>query len=188
MNDERLGIAYIGKIGEDFEVVDEFSGCLKSVFQFNGENGICALRQVFFLQFMIWRRFEARIVDLCYLWMSFQVFSHLRCVVDMSFYTEGQCFKTLDKEPCGDRGNGCTGVSQHLGTDSCYEAGSRDIRCKIDSMIGCIWFCKVRISFRLVPVEFSVFNNSTAECRAVSADELCRGMDGYVKSVFQRTE
>lgn len=34
MNDERLGIAYIGKIGEDFEVVDEFSGRLKSVFQF----------------------------------------------------------------------------------------------------------------------------------------------------------
>ena len=188
MNHQRLGVAYVCQVGEDFQVVNELSSCIEAIFQLDGENGAGALRQIFQLQRMVRGGFQARIVDLCHLRMFFQEFCHLLCIVDMAFYAEGQGFEALDEEPGSDRRNRSAGVAEHLRTDAGYKAGARDISGKVDAMIGSIRRSEVRISFRLIPVELAIFNDGAAQCGAVAADEFGGGVYDYIQAMFQWTE
>lgn len=188
MNDQGLGVAYIGQIGENFQVIDEVSGCLESVLQFDGEDGACAFRQVFLLEFMVGRGFQARIVDLCHFRMFFQEFRQFLGVGHVTFYAERQCFQPLDEEPGRNRRNGCAGIAEDFGTNAGNKACPRDVGGKIDAMVGCVGIGKMRISFRLVPVELAVFNDGAAKGCTVAADEFGGGVDDYIQAVFQRTE
>ena len=38
MDNQGLGIPYVGQVRENVQAVDELTGCLEAVFQFNGEN------------------------------------------------------------------------------------------------------------------------------------------------------
>lgn len=101
MNHQGLGVPYVGQVGENVQVVDEVSGCLEAVLQFDGEDGACALGQVFLLELMVRRGFEARIVDFSHLRMFFKEFSQLLGVGYVTFYAERQGFQALDEEPGG---------------------------------------------------------------------------------------
>ena len=90
----------------------------KSIFEFDGEDGACALRQVFQLQLVVRRRCKARIVDFGDLRVLFEEFSDLGGIVDVAFYAERQGFEALDEEPGGNRGNACAGIAENLRTDA----------------------------------------------------------------------
>ena len=105
MYHQGLGIPYIGQVRENIQVIDKVSGCLESVLQLNGEDGACAFGQIFQLELMIRRGFEARVVNLGYLRMFFQKFCQFLGIGHMTFYAERQGFQSLDKEPGRDGGN-----------------------------------------------------------------------------------
>ena len=106
----------------------------------------------------------------------------------MTFYAERQGFQALDKEPGGNGGNGCAGIAEDLGADAGDKACARYVSSKIDAVVGSVGVGKMGISFRLVPVEFAVFNDGAAQGGSMAADEFGGGMDDYVKAMFQRTE
>jgi hypothetical protein len=55
MYEERLGIAYVGQIGENLCGVDETAGCFPAALEFEGEDRTGALREVFLSQFIVRR-------------------------------------------------------------------------------------------------------------------------------------
>ena len=188
MYHQGLGIPYIGQVRENIQIIDKVSGCLESVLQLNGEDRACAFGQVFQLELMIRRGFEARVVNLGYLRMFFQKFCQFLGIGHMTFYAERQGFQTLDKEPGRDGGNGCTCITKNLGTDAGYKSCAWYIGGKVDTMIGSIGVSKVRISFRLIPVELSVFDNSTAQGSSMTTNKFSGRMNNYIKAMFQRPE
>ena len=188
VNDKRLGVTDIGQVREDLKIVDEFSCCIKAILEFDGEDGACALWQVFQLQLVVRGRFEARIVDFSDLRVLFEEFCDSGGIVDVAFYAERQGFKALNEEPRGDRGNASAGITENLRTDMGHEACARYVSCKVDAVIRSIRRSEVRVSFRLVPVELAIFYDRAAQGRTVAADEFRGGMNHDIQTMFQWTE
>ena len=188
VNDKRLGVTDISQVREDLKIVDEFSCCIKAILEFDGEDGACALWQVFQLQLVVRGRFEARIVDFSNLRVLFEEFCDSGGIVDVAFYAERQGFEALNEEPGGDRGNASPGITENLRTDTGHEACARYVSCKVDAVIGCIRRSEVRVSFRLVPVELAIFYDRAAQGRTVATDEFRGGVNHDIQTMFQWTE
>ena len=83
VHDKRLGVTDISQVREDLKIIDEFSRCIKAILEFDGEDGACALWQVFQLQLVVRGRCKARIVDFSDLRVLFKKFCDSSALVKM---------------------------------------------------------------------------------------------------------
>ena len=111
---------------------------------------------------MIRRRRQGRIIYLGYLVVVFQEPGYLFRVGYVTFYAQGQRFQALDEEPGVEGADAGTQVAQCFCPDARNEAGTRDIRSEIDTIVGFIGCCDFRETARTGPIEFSVFYDEAA--------------------------
>ncbi len=64
MNNERLGIPNVGKMGEQLHAVDQLFSGFDAAFDFKCQDRPCAIRQIFLCQLIRRMRAQTRIVDI----------------------------------------------------------------------------------------------------------------------------
>ena len=99
MDHQRFYISNVSQQGEQLQIVDEVFCFLCIAFDFKGEDRTAAVREVFCVQcLLLWIFGYRRMMYFFNLWLALQIFYNLQCILNMTFYTERQSLKSLQKQ------------------------------------------------------------------------------------------
>ena len=82
----------------------------------------------------------------------------------------------------------CAGITQEDCTDLRDKGCRADILCEADAVVAGVRLYEGRELAAAFPVKLTAVYDNAADRRAVTADELCSGMDNNVCAVLERTE
>ena len=113
---------------------------------------------------------------------------NLQRVLYMAFNAQRERFKTLQEQKCVQRSERCAGITQEDCTDLRDKGCRADVLCEADAVIAGVRLYEGRELAAAFPVKLTAVYDNAADRRAVTADELCSGMDNNVCAVLERTE
>ena len=143
MDYQRFYIGNVSQQGEQFQIVDEIFCFLCIAFDFEGEDGTAAVREVFCVQcLLLWIFGYRRMMYFFYLWLALHIFYNLQRVLYMTLYTERQCLKSLQEDEGAHRRNCCSCVTKKDRTDLCNKCSRSACFCEAYAMIAWVWLCK----------------------------------------------
>ena len=188
VDNQWLNVCYVCKEWEEFQVVDEVLSCLCVALYLECEDRTTAVREILLVKCLLaWIVWYWRVIYLFYLWVLVKEVNYLKCVLNMTFNSQGQCFKTLQEDECVDRWKCCTCITEKDRTDTSYKCCARGCVCKAYAVVAWVWFCELWELAWLLPVKLAAFNDNSADCCAVTADKLCCRMDNDICAVLDRS-
>ena len=99
MDYQRFYIGNVSQQGEQFQIVDEIFCFLCIAFDFEGEDGTAAVREVFCVQcLLLWIVGYRRMMYFLNLRLALQIFYNFQCVLNVTLYAERQGLKSLQKQ------------------------------------------------------------------------------------------
>ena len=117
VDDQALGVGYVGQQGEQLQVVQEAEGPLLSPFQVHSEDGAAAPGEIPPVQAVVRMVRERGVVDPLHLGVVGEILHHLPGVLGVAVQAEGQGLDPLEQEECVEGGDGSPGVPQQDGPD-----------------------------------------------------------------------
>ena len=153
MNHERLHIGDVRQQREDLQMIDEGLRLFLAAFDVEGEDRTGAVREITFVEFVIWMVRERRMVDFGNLRILLQIIHHLQRICHVTFDAQRQRFQSLQEQEGVERTDGRAGIAQDHRTDSC------DVSClsgcvgEFDAVITRFRFGQLREFTRSDPVE-----------------------------------
>ena len=140
MDHQRFYISNVSQQGEQLQIVDEIFCFLCIAFDFEGEDGTAAVREVFCVQCLLLRIIGyRRMMYFFYLWLALQIFYNLQRVLYMTLYTERQCLKSLQKQEGIERRKRSSGITKKDRTYFCNECSRSNCFCKADAVVARVW-------------------------------------------------
>lgn len=95
MDYQRFYIGNVSQQGEQFQIVDEIFCFLCIAFDFEGEDGTAAVREVFCVQcLLLWIVGYRRMMYFLNLRLALQIFYNFQCVLNVTLYAERQGLKS----------------------------------------------------------------------------------------------
>ncbi len=176
MDHKTLYVRNVSKKGEDLQVVDELPRFILAALDLKCEDGGAAVGEVLLIKSVI-----GNILDLR---MSSEIFHYLLRVLSMSVQSQGQSLHTLQKQECVEGGDTCAGIAEQDRSDICDECSWADCVIERDAVIAGVGIRDVGILAARLPVELAGLYDDAAECRAVTAYELGRGVYNDVRAVL----
>ena len=112
VNDKALHVRDVRQQREDFQAVDKLVRFLLPALDVEGEDGRAAVREILLIKLVVRAVRQRRMVDLFYLRVVLQVFDYFLRVFHVSFYSQRQCFQSLQQEERIERRKSCSCISQ----------------------------------------------------------------------------
>ena len=106
MDNQRFYVGNVSQQGEQLQIVDEIFCFLCIAFDFEGEDGTAAVREVFCVQcLLLWIIGYRRMMYFLNLRLALQIFYNFQCVLNVTLYAERQSLKSCRsrKELNGER-------------------------------------------------------------------------------------
>ncbi|MMZ62720.1 hypothetical protein D1872_249390 [compost metagenome] len=100
MNNQRFGIADIGKMGEQLHVFDQFTTGFDSTLDLKSQDRALTFWQVLLRKLVGFMTRKTSIAYPFYLVMSFKKLGYFQCILTMTFYAQMKRLKTLKQKPC----------------------------------------------------------------------------------------
>ncbi|MPN34745.1 hypothetical protein SDC9_182239 [bioreactor metagenome] len=98
MDHQGLDIGHIGEKGENFQTIDKRLCVLRAALDLKGENGAAAVREVLFIQFMVWAVRKGRMIDFFHIGMVFEELDDLERIFHMALNAQGERLQSLQKQ------------------------------------------------------------------------------------------
>ena len=114
VDDERLGIAHIRQVREEFDVPDQLLARFQSTLDAEANNGTVAMCMVFRRRFMLRVAREAGIAHPIDGGMAFQELCDAQGVLAMALHTQGQRLQPLQEEEGVERRDSRADIAQQL--------------------------------------------------------------------------
>ncbi len=111
---QALGVAYIGKMAQELEVVDKLFAGLDSSFDAKTEDGAVALGQIFLGPFVVGVVLEARVHHPTDSLVFGEIFCYPLCVGAMAIHAQAQRLDPLQRGPTVEGGLAGADVAQNL--------------------------------------------------------------------------
>ena len=113
MDYQRFYIGNVSQQGEQFQIVDEIFCFLCIAFDFEGEDGTAAVREVFCVQcLLLWIVGYRRMMYFLNLRLALQIFYNFQCVLNVTLYAERQGLKSLQKQEGVERRKRSSGITK----------------------------------------------------------------------------
>ena len=115
MDYQRFYIGNVSQQGEQFQIVDEIFCFLCIAFDFEGEDGTAAVREVFCVQcLLLWIVGYRRMMYFLNLRLALQIFYNFQCVLNVTLYAERQGLKSLQKQEGVERRKRSSGITKRI--------------------------------------------------------------------------
>ena len=188
MDNEGLHVCDVCEQRENFESVDERLCFLSAALDVEREDGSAAVREILLIKLVVRAVRQRRMVDAFDLRVLGEEIDNLQRVLYMAFNAQRERFKTLQEQECVQRSERCAGITQEDCTDLRDKGCRADILCEADAVVAGVRLYEGRELAAAFPVKLTAVYDNAADRRAVTADELCSGMDNNVCAVLERTE
>lgn len=120
MDYQRFYIGNVSQQGEQFQIVDEIFCFLCIAFDFEGEDGTAAVREVFCVQCLLLGIVGyRRMMYFLNLRLALQIFYNFQCVLNVTLYAERQSLKSLQKQEGVERRKRSSGITKKDRTYFC---------------------------------------------------------------------
>lgn len=116
VDDQRLRVADVGQVANQFQVVDDLSRLFGVAFDAERQYAAEAVAQVFFCQRVVRTVFEAGIIDAFDLRVFFEPLRDFQRVVDAALYSQRQRFEALQQLKGIERAQARSQIAQSFGT------------------------------------------------------------------------
>ena len=185
---KAFNVRHVGKKRKNLEAVNKLVCFLLTALDLKGKNRCTTVREILFVKCVIGMIGQGRMVDLFYLRMLGQKFNDLFGILCVSFKTERQCFRSLQKKERRKGRNGCTRITKQDRTDVGHKCRRASRLYKGHTVIGRVGIRNCGILARSRPIKLARVNDDTAERCAMSANELGCGMYHDIRTVFNGTD
>ena len=181
VDDEALGVADVGEVGEQAHAADEVLAGLAAAIEVEAEHGAGAAGEVLRHEPVVFRASEARVAYLGHVAAPGQPLGDGAGVADVAVHAQPQRLDPLQEQEGVERAHGAAQVPQRFGAQLHQVAIGAEGLVEGEAVIG-----RRRLGddgeAAVGPVEFAGIHHRAADAGAVAAEELGGGMHDDVRA------